>query len=79
MFRLLLFGDCSMLYPYYFNRMHSHLGLVGWPKFQLERVQRFVCVGDYCIGHNFFQLSHSHTLGFKVNALHLVWGGLNKS
>jgi hypothetical protein len=29
MFRLLLFGDCSMLYPYYFNRMHSHLGLVG--------------------------------------------------
>lgn len=77
--RLLLFSDYSILYPCYFSRMHSHLGLVGWSKFQLQRVRGSVCVGDYCIGHNFLQLSHSHTLGFGVNALHLFLGGLNES
>jgi hypothetical protein len=59
--------------------MHSHLGLVGWPKFQLERVQGFACVGDYYSGHNFLQLSHSDTLGLGVHALHLFSAGLNES
>jgi hypothetical protein len=68
--RLLLFGDCSIFYPCYFSEMHLHLRLVGWPKLQLERVQGFACVGDYCIGHNFLQLGHSHTLGLGVDALH---------